>query len=160
MEKNELLKKFKTTLDFGTKPKNKQIVHPQRDWVIGLTVGLTIIIISGVWSVHIYFSHRNTQDVDVESVQVVVLYRESLVQQAIAEYEQRESRLRELLPDEPVVMTSTVSVEEVSTSTASTEEQFYLENEEDAEGDNEFIPEQEPLLNTVPTMPREEENFE
>jgi hypothetical protein len=61
----------------------KQIMHPWRDWYIGILLCLVTISLIGGWSAQFYLTYRNFS-VDTEAVSTqVTLYRESFVLEAL-----------------------------------------------------------------------------
>lgn len=76
---------------------NLQIMHPTRDWTIGLVVGLVIFIVSVTWSSQTYLKYRvvSVGEHNTEQTEIVV-YRESLVKDTLAEFAAREEQYRSL----------------------------------------------------------------
>lgn len=74
------------------------LMHPGREWWIGLVVAITILGVGASWSMQTYLTYREVtttkQDVLTEEV---VIYRETLVEAALAEFSERQKEHEELL---------------------------------------------------------------
>lgn len=70
---------------------DRQIMHPSREWLGGLLVAILLVVGSGMWSVSTYLQNKNSSNIDVEVDTGAVVYRESMVEEALAEYERRRS---------------------------------------------------------------------
>ena len=111
--------------------KNHQLMHPSREWAVGLLVAVGIFTGSGVWSALAYLEYRsdNLLVEDVSSEQPVV-YREALVTEALNTFNQKEETLAALLDDPSLETeqisqpnaTNTVPVTPIATSTATSSE--------------------------------------
>jgi len=77
-----------TKADHGLR--DPQLIHPSREWGIGLTVALLLFIAGTVWSVQIYqtFKSATVQDISLTEGETVV-YRASLVEAALTAYDER-----------------------------------------------------------------------
>lgn len=74
------------------------IIHPGRDWFIGLGLSLVIVAAVGYWAVTMYVEISN-RSVEVSSVPAtdIVVYRSELVQAALTRFGERATTYRELL---------------------------------------------------------------
>jgi hypothetical protein len=114
--------------------RDPQIMHPGRDWLIGIAFALTIFILSAIWSTTVYLKNRNASaQIEFEQQSEAVIYRESMVTEALGRIQDRADTLDALLGQsrgrvvEEVVnlatttpettTTTPVLLEEVSTST-------------------------------------------
>jgi len=95
-----------------------KMMHPEREWLVGLAITLLIFSISAYWSAHTYVENKNTTIVEsANENNDVVVYRESLVKSALAEFSEREQQLVEMLGTPPLVVESAVTdIEESATS--------------------------------------------
>ena len=99
------------------------IMHPRRDWAIGLGVSTALLCIIGLVSYYLYMTASVTFTPTAEQVDTVVPYRAAVINSALTEYKMRAEQYRDLLPvaggmDEEVVsanetVTSTTSVDSV-----------------------------------------------
>ncbi len=107
-----------------------QIMHPTRDWLIGLCFAVTVFLVGAALSAQLYFSNINTTLVMDDSAEEVVVYRESIVEAALKELEERDAVYQQLqvssgrvsvpvpASSPAVATTSPVQVgEEISTTT-------------------------------------------
>jgi hypothetical protein len=99
--------------------REKKLVHPRREWSIGVLIALLIMAASASWSALTYVQYQEVElNQSSASESEVVVYRESLVEAALAIYDERETRLEQLLSgvrSEPVVD----EVTETATTTSS-----------------------------------------
>ena len=85
-----------------------RIVHPAREWFIGLLLALTIFTVAALWSVTSYTQYKNisvegTADDNTE----VVVYREGLVNAALETFTERQAEHEQLLSTFKTTATST-----------------------------------------------------
>lgn len=110
--------------------RDQQLMHPDREWAIGLFIAGLIFSVCGLWSIHSYLKNRSATALPVEDTTGVTVYRESVVKEALQTVGQRKRRFDELtrqpVPIEPVVEETTPDaieaevpevVEEVAPST-------------------------------------------
>lgn len=75
-----------------------EIMHPARDWIIGLLTALLIFIAGAAWSTHVYLKYRDLSVEETSNVSTeVVVYRESLVKAALDEFAGRVTEHQRLL---------------------------------------------------------------
>jgi hypothetical protein len=88
--------------------KNRQLMHPRREWLIGVTGAVGIFIACITWSAIEYFEYETTEgQTSSQAEAIVAVYRETLVSEALAEYSQKAERLNALLGESvPVVLES------------------------------------------------------
>jgi hypothetical protein len=105
--KNRFLKKKSVVRD-------PQLMHPDREWAIGLVIAVIIFTISGFWSIHTYLKNRAATALPIEDEGGQTVYRESVVKEALETVSSREQS-REALTNEPVVIEEVIK--EVATTT-------------------------------------------
>lgn len=94
---------------------DQQLMHPEREWVIGLVVSLFIFLLVASVSVYIYFKNQ-TINVQVSSDGTEqTVYRESVVKEALIIIKSREERLRSL--NREIVLPEIVEIESATTTT-------------------------------------------
>jgi hypothetical protein len=102
INKKEFKKMAKNILRSDKNNINPKLMHPTRDWEIGMIIGLVIIVVTAAWSANTYLSYRGTSTISGTQTEAEpVVYRESLVQAALQEYETRseESQAEEVAPN-------------------------------------------------------------
>ncbi len=86
---------------------DKNIMHPEREWFLGLLVGILICTLGAWWSMTSYmtYSHVSIQDKESESP---VVYRANMVKEVTVDFSERETvynnLLGELKKETPVVV--------------------------------------------------------
>jgi len=95
---------------------NHQIMHPAREWFLGLLAGLIMAGLGGFWSVNSYlqYSEVSLNSNDIGETDVVV-YRESVVKAAQSDFSERAVKY-EKLKSELLSFNKTVVIP-ISTST-------------------------------------------
>lgn len=98
--KNQFTQMAKRILHSSDNMRSPQLMHPKREWFIGLCVAVVFLGAAISWSVVTYLEYQdiainseNTEEVDV------VAYRESLVEASLEEFEERSSTYNELLTE-------------------------------------------------------------
>ena len=104
--KNKFLKK-KTVV------RDPQLMHPEREWAIGLFMAVFIFSFCGLWSIHTYLKNRSASALVVEETGGETVYRESVVKETLETVTKRRQTL-ELLTSEP--STPPIVVEEIATT--------------------------------------------
>ena len=104
-----------------------QIMHPYRDWYIGLFVTVLLFSGSAYWSAYSYMKNKNVTDIQpVNQSGEVVVYRESQVTAALQKILEREQALANLLgsvvPTEPLITESATTSAATSTIPAQASE--------------------------------------
>jgi hypothetical protein len=75
-----------------------QIIHPQRDWFIGIGVSALVFALIMFWNVTAYIKHSNTNvDASIEAVNTDSVYREGQVKSALEFFSEREKKFNELI---------------------------------------------------------------
>ena len=129
-------------------PKRKQLVdnsimHPEREWFLGITIGILICGLGAWWSVTSYmtYSKVNVQNKESESP---VVYRASMVKEVVTDFSNREvaynNLLLELKQQKPTVSpvvsvatsTDSLDIQEESVSDASTTEDVEINQSTEA----------------------------
>lgn len=97
--------------------KNPRLMHPVREWWIGVVVALLIFLVSASWSVQTYVNNQNTnvEESGSENTEVVV-YRESQVAASLEHFAERGKVFDDLLNsvDQNEVIESVESSEDTS----------------------------------------------
>ncbi len=118
---SKLLKKRVATRD-------PRLMHPEREWAIGLSIAIVIFIGAAFMSVYTYFSNQtiSVYTTTTETTEDIV-YRESIVKEVLGTIEDRAVTLEELQSGvspgtEPDAETSTSTIEsETSVATTTSE---------------------------------------
>jgi hypothetical protein len=113
--------------------KNHQLMHPRREWLIGVLVAVSIFSASAVWSSIKYFQYKDIDhQTSVQPEAPVAVYRENLVNEALSAFAEKAQRLADQLGDteplpeieyEPLPEEEEESGETAEDAAVSTEEQ-------------------------------------
>ncbi len=96
----------------------RNIMHPERDWLIGIFVGAIIVTIAGIWSLNTYIQFKNVSFSSAIESPESIIYKENLVNSALVDFEKRKEAY-ELLKQELInkKQVATVAVEPVEAVT-------------------------------------------
>ena len=95
--------------------RDHQIIHPQRDWTLGLLGGLILLIAGGAWSVVTYqeVTERDVENTQTEEIKQTI-YRDDIVNTALRDLEERHQRylnmIEEYQVDEPVYFEEEIDI--------------------------------------------------
>lgn len=142
MIKNDIKKMASKLWHHQKGMRSYSIMHPEREWLIGLVVALGLVMAIGSWSAYTYLQNKLLIEngLEVEVVEEAV-YRESFVEEAKELFRQRNVVLGEV----PVV--TEVAVDE--TEATSTDDVV----EESSEDDDTDLPEEGPAPEPVEVIP-------
>lgn len=130
IDKKEFKKMAKKILKSDRGVQNPKLMHPAREWGIGVILGFLILAASAAWSASTYISYRSSSNIsssDVDSE--VVVYRALQVETALKTFAERSVRYEELVGGTSEVNPSQEEVEFplVDEITASSSEDILLE---------------------------------
>lgn len=98
-----------------------RIMHPQREWAIGIVAMIVVFLGSAYWSSQVYIKNRNVTSTEVLADEVVV-YKEGIVTDVLNRFKENNETYRQLtqgkvmVEDLPVKVASTTpEVVEVTT---------------------------------------------
>lgn len=98
MNKKQFTEMAKHVLHPKRKVRSPQLMHPTRDWWIGLCIAIAFFSVSSAWSAVTYLQYREIAHTGEEADEIdIVVYRESLVNASLAEFEARAERYNALL---------------------------------------------------------------
>lgn len=95
--------------------RDPQLMHPDREWAIGLCVAVLIFSVCGLWSIHSYLKNRAATALPVEDSSGKTVYRESVVKEALSKMNERKETFETLTSE--VNPTPIVELEEIATTT-------------------------------------------
>jgi hypothetical protein len=102
--------------------RDPQIMHPEREWLIGILIALIIFVLSGTWSLTLYLKNRNaTAEGQFEEQSETVVYRESMVNEALGRLRERDETLKSLLGNEETPIEPAIEESEAKPPTESQE---------------------------------------
>ncbi len=88
---------IKKTVRSKEQPLMKQrMINPKREWAIGLSAGIILVALGGWWNVYTYERFSGTVAYDSEISENVVVYRESVVEAALSDFDERALRYENL----------------------------------------------------------------
>lgn len=90
----------KRMTNFNHGIKNQQIMHPTRDWFVGLFMGLIIFGVSATWSAFVYIEYKNTSVDEAVEETNEVLYRKLQVEDALEYFRTKNKTYSSLINSE------------------------------------------------------------
>ncbi|MFW6210463.1 MAG: hypothetical protein ACOC4E_03165 [Patescibacteria group bacterium] len=107
---------------------NTQLMHPTREWFIGLVSATTILVLIAAWSTQTYLRYEQLSVTETEPADAPqTVYRDALVSAAIETYTARQARYNELLTGaaapvvtDSIATTTTEAIEPPPTPSTST----------------------------------------
>lgn len=117
---------------------DRSIMHPYREWFIGLLAALCVVGVSTVWGVSTYLEFSNVSVGGESTPEENLVYRESLVETALDDFTKRrqdyENLKQDLLtvqkPVEVAPLPPVVSSEATTTEAVIVEEEAVIESNE------------------------------
>jgi hypothetical protein len=102
IHKKEITQFAKRVLRSQKGLRNHQLMHPRREWLTGIVIAVIIFSGSITWSSMKYFEYQNIEEQSDEPLDALaVVYRETLVAEALAAQEVKAQRLNTLLKNNP-----------------------------------------------------------
>ncbi len=96
---------------------DNNLMHPERDWSIGLTIWAVLVLVGGWWSVHSYLQYSSISLENTEALtQESFIYRGSLIDVALNNYAERKKIYDDLLNKSEGINQSFVATTTLSTS--------------------------------------------
>jgi len=106
--------------------RDPQIMHPEREWSVGLLIAVVFFVGCAAWSSQVYLKNKNVSaDQSALSDKGGAVYREPQVKEALQIASKREEELQTLLGVTP---TPPVVVEEPEATIATTTEEVAVED--------------------------------
>jgi hypothetical protein len=120
IDKKDIKKFARELVKFDKGIKNPKLMHPSRDWQIGILSGVVLLSGATLWNLDTYFEYREDNSISqTEEVTDSVVYRETLVKSALDSYQERALTHQELRSSEPAPLPETVP-EEIDQATSTT----------------------------------------
>ena len=115
-----------------------KILHPKRDWILGLTIGFCIILGITAWNGYTYFVNRDGGAADTEIIIANPRYQSSVVGQALKIFETKSVEFDAIavgvVPETPAPL---IVEPESATSTATTTPELVAEEVSEGEVEEE-----------------------
>jgi hypothetical protein len=109
INRKEFTKMAKRIVQSNSGIKNPRLMHPLREWWIGLLVATLLFSAISVWSTQIYAGYQSIANAEGSFDEVApVVYRESLVDTVLAEFSHRDERHNSYLPKKEGSATSDI----------------------------------------------------
>lgn len=97
---------------------DKNIMHPERDWFLGLLTGIFVIVLGVSFGVNRYLKYSQVNITDGESVFVPVTFKQNLAAEVLANYQTKqtvyEETIKKITSQQQLILTPAVSTPDVS----------------------------------------------
>lgn len=97
---------------------DKRLLHPKRDWFIGILIFLAVLCVGSISSVYSFLSFQNINLEGLVTEKDIAQYREQLVQNQLLRFEDRKALYEVLRNQAPVVIEEEASETASSTATS------------------------------------------
>ena len=106
--------------------RDHKMMHPEREWLIGVGIALGIFTVAAYGSIYTYWKDKHmTSSIEAAASEDSVTYRASIVKEALERFEKRNKEREELMSSfsgeqeaaETVIETSSTSVPVASSTT-------------------------------------------
>ena len=96
---------------------DRRLMHPQREWLIGLILFVTIVLMGGLFAGDIFITYQNIELSEGDSGQSIPIYRDLSVQNSLDLYQVRKKEY-DVLREKNIVIPQSA---ETSTTSSSSE---------------------------------------
>jgi uncharacterized membrane protein YukC len=94
--KNDILKMIKHVAKKKSKPSRREIVCPERDWLIGLGVTTLVFLLCASYAGYLFYTHFQQTDKVVEVTSSVEQYDQKTIESVLNEYDARKQKFESL----------------------------------------------------------------
>ena len=109
IEKNDIIKMAKHVFRRSNGRQDHHIMHPYREWAIGVLVAITIFLVGGVLGLDRYLTYDEFVISDPVAQENQVMYRSKQVSDAIELYENRQAKFDSLVQSLPQIETEDIA---------------------------------------------------
>lgn len=132
VDRNTITKMAKRILRSPKGVRGPQVIHPERDWLLGLMVAIGVFVFSVIFAVYEYNFYRNITVTDHNPIDEIEIYRENMVKDALDKFTERAQEHQSLLDNVSISRAS-----EVAEATAEPEVETVTDETLDAENSDE-----------------------
>ena len=137
IEKKDILKMVRQVTKRAAGKPDKRLIHPRREWFIGISMFMLIVLVGAGYSVQVHSSLDKLEENVIENDTRVIRYQEAEVQKALERYRAAEATFDDmrsgLQPSvQPVVETSEVDLTEETLESGEEEPDVDPADSEDA----------------------------
>ncbi len=97
---------------------DRRLMHPRREWVLGVMMFLTVIFVGGVLAAQAYVQYRDIEALEEVALQQVPQYNDVAVQNVLTLFRERNTIYEDLTYMEPAPVTPVTLEETVGSTTA------------------------------------------
>jgi hypothetical protein len=124
LNKKQLTEMVRKILKHSQGLHDHKIMHPEREWLISISLALFIFVASAYGSIYTYWKNKNiTATSDPITTEEATVYRESMVKDALSRFNVRNKEREALMADfpgapipTPTPVVATTTVEQASTT--------------------------------------------
>ncbi len=98
-----------------------QIMHPMREWVIGIGVAAAVVTAGSVLAATLYNYYDEKRDTIITVSETLVPYNAALIESALTQYRQKQQQYNLIVGTSISSVPTTESTKETATSTETTE---------------------------------------
>lgn len=127
LSKNDIKKLAKKIVRQQQGKRSQEIMHPARDWFLGVLIALILVFVSAAWSAAKYIETKETISAGVMAeAEDAVVYRESNINEALSIATNRQQTASAYqpesveIPEDDISTSTATSSDSVATSTSNT----------------------------------------
>jgi len=120
IDKKNILKMTKAVFRKSQGYPDRKLMHPQREWGIGLIIFIGVVIVGSVFAGNVFVEYQHIDVSTSESNESIPSYKKSVVQDALETYRSQTDTYTELQNQIPSFTTESTSSPEVEISTNDT----------------------------------------
>ena len=120
IDKKDIIKMAKHVFKRGKGYPDRRLIHPKREWTVGLFMSLLVLFVGGTAAAQLYSTYRNVNTLLQVTPATMPRYNAQAVETALTEYRLREQEYESLQKNKGVSQ----SVVPVVTPAATTSDQF------------------------------------
>lgn len=149
--KQDILKMAKTVFKRSRGKYQHQLMHPTREWLIGLFCSAIFLVVGSVWVWGEFAYYQNLRPEGGQLTQPDVQYREVAVRAAIDRFSEKAVRYNTILNAEPLVdpIVPEVKIEEESASSTASSTAVIMIDGASAESEDPATIEESPATTTA-----------
>jgi hypothetical protein len=112
MTKNNILKMVKSVARHGQGRRSTRLVHPARDWMIGLLLEVVLLMVASACAAYVFVAFSDSADEAVPIESAVIVYQQSKVSSVLEVYQRRAALFETLRAERSVLDLAPIQEEE------------------------------------------------
>lgn len=121
IDPRDILKAAKAAVRADQGYKERHLIHPKREWLMGLLVFTAMLLVASVWAAWLYNSYKDVRVEVSTNTESVPTLQTAMMGDVLEYYRQREARFDQMYNSTPLqVSVPTTTIETAASTTTST----------------------------------------